>query len=59
MGSEDGQVYFWEVNRQGQHYFQEAKPKGYEAFNPFMIQKFDQNTNTGAAKLSKKNVESS
>ena len=37
LGSEDGSVYLWDIDRIGNNLFREAKQKGYEAFLPFMI----------------------
>jgi hypothetical protein len=41
MGSEDGNIFIWEIEKTSSNHFKEAKPKGYEFFNPFLISELD------------------
>ena len=50
MGSEDGNIFLWDINRSGNH-FRDAKQKAYEYFNPFMISKMDQHVRAKPASL--------
>ena len=35
MGSEDGKVLLWDIEKTESHHFREPKQKAYEFFNPF------------------------
>lgn len=41
MGSEDGNIFIWEIEKSSSNHYKEAKPKGYEFFNPFLISEHD------------------
>jgi WD repeat-containing protein 44 len=37
QGSEDGNIFIWDVNKIGPNAYKDAKCKGYEFFNPFLL----------------------
>ena len=41
MGSEDGNIYIWDIERTSTNHFKEPKVKSYEYFNPFLIPNLD------------------
>lgn len=41
MGSEDGNIFIWDIEKTSTNHYKEAKPKGYEFFNPFLISELD------------------
>ena len=41
MGSEDGNIFIWDIEKTGSNHYKEAKQKAYEFFNPFLISKLD------------------
>ena len=42
MGSEDGNIFIWDIQKTQTNYYLNAKQKSYEFFNPFLISKLDQ-----------------
>jgi hypothetical protein len=42
MGSEDGNIFIWDIEKTETNYYKNAKQKAYEFFNPFLISKLDQ-----------------
>ena len=41
MGSEDGNIFIWDIQKTKTNYYLNAKQKSYEFFNPFLISKLD------------------
>ena len=41
MGSEDGNIFIWDIEKTGSNHYKDAKQKAYEFFNPFLISKLD------------------
>lgn len=42
IGSEDGNIFLWDIEKTGSNHYKEAKQKAYEFFNPFLVSKLDQ-----------------
>jgi WD40 repeat protein len=42
MGSEDGNIFLWDIEKSGTLHYKDAKQKAYELFNPFLVSKQDQ-----------------
>ena len=49
MGSEDGNIFIWDIEKTGSNHYKDAKQKAYEFFNPFLISKLDQEEQNKAA----------
>ena len=42
MGSEDGNIFLWDIEKTGSNHYKDPKQKAYEVFNPFLVSKLDQ-----------------
>jgi ribosomal protein S11 len=51
MGSEDGNIFIWDIEKTGSNHYKDAKQKAYEFFNPFLISKLDQEEKINQAKV--------
>ena len=41
MGSEDGNIFIWDIEKTGTNHYKDPKQKAYEFFNPFLVSKLD------------------